>query len=694
MKKLFLFLIIILPGLLLFRCSIDEPVLPTWTSSFRIPLAPEKVIFREDLANDSTIVTSGDSLLISIDGDIDPETITSQDLMVEGQDSNTTFTLDTLRFDTLNAMSTGNVEITESLPFLGDSIGKPVFIPQTVLSANPKTIQSTEFRKAKILNGDIQVKFYNSLPVTLGPNPLSPQGIEVHIYNDSTNTLISDITIPDTLSPGETGIGTAPIGGAGSTWVYSKLRLEYSLPIAKDTVFVVSQQLIDTSHYEIGVALLDLEITEVKGRIDPQVQKRDWTVNWNEKDKIINAQISNGTIDLFINNHIPLSGNVEVRFPDIITPGGQPYQDHITIQADGVSSHTIHLDGYTIKNSQAPGSVLDSMTVDLIITTDGTDEQVLVKATDEIEVTMLTSDIYFTAIEGYLARDTLSIDPFEEHDLVDYNGFGSGFEFKGAQLLLEFENNIHIDSLLLDFTVTGYHKDDNGLITDSAQIDVTEMLQSGNGTDRIVVDGPQVDNFLNILPTDIRGGGSVVYSGLASVSAGDEIMGTYSFSTPFKIKIVDPDPVELDPDTLYKDDIEQDIRDAAGDDIKAAVLRANIKNHSPLGGTVRLIVSADPNHQDIYDTTAYFNPELEFVKTIQMQKAPVDPATGFVNESQLSQVEFSLNTRNLEVFKNSPIRIGMLLLLDETNQYVVLRGSDFVEISGEFEITVLFKDDK
>ncbi len=692
MKKLNLLIILSLLFSLLTNCSIEEPVLPRWVVPFVIPISTEKIIIQEEIVNDTSIVSSGDSLFINIDGEIEPQSITAEDLTISGQTMSDTFALDTLRFDTLNALSTGEIQISELFPMLSNQVGDTAYIPKGTISTDPRVINATEFKKVKVQDGFIQLKVHNNLPLTIGPNSSSPDGLEVIIRNDSTGTLISDIVIPEPIKPGQTGTGTAPIGGSGSIWIYSSISLEYRFPVAEDTSFLVTQELLDSSSYKMDIKLFDLAVSEVHGKVDAQHVERNLRINWTEKDKIIKAELEEGTINLTVKNSLPLTATIDASFPDILDASGNPYQTQLNMEADGTTHHSFQLDGFTIQNSEMPGSVLDDILVNVDVFTEETTEFVPIKSTDKIAVTMDATQLSLKSLEGFLYGDTLNIDPIEENDLIDYEGFNTGINFQGARLLLTFQNQIDIENLQLKIDLTGYHRED-GVTTNSATISIDEYMFESGPQDTLILQGMNVDQFLNILPTDVKVSGTVMYSGMANVQQGDQIWGDYVFTTPFKLKIENPDPVNIDVDTLFADDIEEDVQDAAGDEIQSAKLFANVLNHSPLGGEAKLFVSADPAHQDIYDTTAYFNPELEFVKSLQINKASVDPATGFVNNAEESQINFYLNKQELQVFSHPPVRIGVSLNLEETNGYVVLQGSDFIEFSGKFEIKVLVKDD-
>jgi len=685
-KKIFLLLIIL--GIFL-RCSIDKPVLPRWVVPIVIPIAPEKLIFQGKILQDSTIVLHGDSLFLEFQGKVDPQSITSEQLSIPGVDTSTTFSLDTLKADSLNTLTTGYINISELLPNLGQLIGFNVPLPDTTLSSSAIIDTSSQFQAAKIRNGTLELTLRNDLPFTLAPNSSSPNGVEISLYNDETGELITSLAIPDTIYPHSTGVGSTSLN---DVWVRVPIRLEYKLPILEDTIYV-TQDSIDVWGFQIDLKLIGLEIDEIIGKVDMQFYKDSWRVPLDQENKVIEADIESGNIQLEFLNEIPLRATVNYWLLDLLDSNGDPYHGQFTIDSNSVVQENIVLDGYSLVNSDNPGQLpLDSLVMEFEIQTDSSTEFIHLRASDQISASIHSTEIRFSYLKGYLAKDTLSLDPFEENDIVDYDGFNGGIQLENAELILEIKNDIYIDTLLLNLTIIGYHRDDNGVITDSAMIQLTDERINTGGSDIIALQGAEVAGLINILPTDIKGYGSVVYSGEAEVEVGDSIAAKYFFSTPFKFRIVNMAPVEMDPDTLYDADIDEDLRTAAGDDIRAAILRAKVLNHSPLGGEVKIFVSADMNHQDIYDTT-YFNPDLEFIKHIVLSPASTDPSTGFVTEAQESEIEFGLNTRELRVFRNPPIRIGFWLKIADTNGFVVLRGSDYLQLSGEFEINLLVKDD-
>lgn len=682
----------VLVFLLLSGCSIDEPVLPKWVVPIVIPIGKEKVILQEELPKDSTIVSEGDSLSIHFEDQFDPQSISQEDLSFPGENSSTTLTLEDLQIDSLNTMNSEQIELSELMPLLQTLVGQTFTIPETTLTASPAVVTSDEFKGIHLESGVITLTIHNDLPFPIGPNSFTPNGTLIKIFDDSTGTLITEIQIPDEIPPGEVGRGSAPLTNQGD-WIRPKIRLDYQLPIARATSIQVTQEMLNTAGFHLGMSMSDLAIAEIIGKVDAQQFSDAWKVNFGQDDEIVRAKVSGGSVQLQLHNQFPLGATVHFKLPDVKDASGQTYQDQVVINPSSTVNKNIDLRNFTIESSEVPGQALDGLRVTFEVATQETQGFVHVKKTDLIQTDITTSRLQFSDLEGYLSPDTLNIDSFEENDIADYKNFESGFKFHDAQLQLALQNQIEIDNLSLNLEITGYHKNESGAVTDSATIHVQEALNA-SPQDTIILEGEDVVNFLNILPTDVKGGGFVAYSGRAHINVGDQIQGSYAFSTPLKFEIVNPAPIEIDPDTLTADDIDQDLRDAVGDEIQYARLHATVENHSPIGGTVQIFISNDLSRNDFYDPNREINPDNEFVKSISIQGAPVSSSTGFVKQTIVSQVDFELTTSQLRLFKEPPLMVGYRILLNETNGPVVLKGSDFVEISGKVEVQLLVKDEK
>ncbi len=670
---------------LLAGCSIQEPVLPTWQLMVQIPLSEKKIDIGKEIVNDSTIVVQGsDSLLaISFSGDVDGTQIQRKDLAIPPLDTSFSFTVDTIKLNNIQPIRTRSVNLRELFPQLEYMVGQTVTIPETTVVSVPLYVTAPEFKKIKVTKGILRLTVNNNLPFPLGPNSQTPEGFSLSVWNDSLNQVVTSVQIPEVMESGSSKQEWVNIGNGG--WIYSDFRLEYKVPIAQQTTFTVTNELLDTAGFYIELKLESLEVTEAVAKIEPQHLNHSFDVPVNGDQRIQEAVVDEGFVVLNLDNQTPLAAHVVTKFPNLETATSQIFQDSLIIAPFSTLSHKIDLSNIRFANGNLESAYIDRIQLQIQSRTEGTSGYVHISSNDGVNVQVSSDSIYFSSFTGYISPDTLNLAPIEQHHLADYGGLSDGVFLKNAVLTLTLFNEIYVENLFLNYRIRGYHKDDNGVVTDSADIVLLNQQinpgQPGNpGTTTIQLSGEQVTHFLNILPTDLRGFGKVNYGGTAQVIPGARVWGSYDFSTPLSIIVSNAAPIFADVQTLTDQDIDSDFQKAADDQIGEAALQLNVQNHTPLGGQIRLIVSADSNHTDIYDKN-YFNPELEFEKIISLQPAPTD-ANGFVVQSESNTIQLNLTNKEIRLFKHTPLRIGYEIQIADTQGPVFLRANDFVTISG------------
>ncbi len=440
---------------------------------------------------------------------------------------------------------------------------------------------------------------------------------------------------------------------------------------------------------KIDLTFKDLEIEEISGRVSAQVFEDTLRIGMASENQLIDAVVDSGALQLRFFNRLPLASQITYTLPDIVQEtSGMALSGQVTLQpGDSATQNIQTLQGYRVFNSRTPGQVIDTLTIQLSAISDT--GVVVLRASDEVGVRFISSDLLFRRLEGYLAPDSFDLEPLVAEDLFEYGTFTGGIEIQGIQLILKYYNEIDIQDLRLSGLITGYRIDDNDIIVDSAEVQIPEQLiRTGNNI--IVLQGTEIDQLVNMLPTDLKATGRLAYSGYARVSAGDIFSGEYIFTTPFWVNITNAAAIQIEPDTLTE--IDQDIRRGAGDNLTNARLEGRVLNFSPLSGQGQIFFSRDFTRMDLYDTTSYFNPTLEFIKTVAVPAAQVDPVTGFVTQPAEETFTMELNPQEISIFHSPPIRLGLILHLDNTNGFVILRGSDYLEFSGNIEIRIVFRD--
>ncbi|MFQ5585176.1 MAG: hypothetical protein ACE5GL_12140, partial [Calditrichia bacterium] len=315
-----------------------------------------------------------------------------------------------------------------------------------------------------------------------------------------------------------------------------------------------------------------------------------------------------------------------------------------------------------------------------------------------ISVRIRSDTLFLRSFTGYIAQETLELPGTEEDSVADYQDFPTGISLQDASLELSLLSQITIENFAVNLRVTGYHEK-NGVRTDSATINLSEDLTS-NGTPQnpdilnISVSGPEVAEFLNILPTSIRTSGEVSFQGNADIVQKSYIWGEYLLSTPLRIKVENMAPIEGKVTTLGEGNVDDDVSDVADKHLQSGQLILKLVNHTPLGGELQFMISADPNRTDeaFFDST-FFNPALELTRSAEFIAAPVDPATGFVNTPQISDVNITLNSTELALLSRPPYRAAFRLKLYNTDGFVALRSTDYVKAFGLARVVVISDKD-
>ena len=148
--------------------------------------------------------------------------------------------------------------------------------------------------------------------------------------------------------------------------------------------------------------------------------------------------------------------------------------------------------------------------------------------------------------------------------------------------------------------------------------------------------------------------------------------------------------MEGEPSLLADEDISDIIQDAAEDNILNGELTFILENRLPVGGILRFILSADTADPYLYDAPRDTNLVIE--REVLIQAAPTDPTSGFVTGFSLTEVNYTLNRREIRLFKNPPLVFGYQLRLSDTDGFVTVRYSDNLEMLGRGNFNVLIED--
>ncbi len=536
------------------------------------------------------------------------------------------------------------------------------------------------------------MRLINNLPFTMGPNAASPAGVTLTVLNDSLNQVVAQAAIGSDIPDGASGVGVDNFSPA-TPRVYYRLRIEFSVPVSQPTTVTITNALLDNAGITVEASLQNIRASEAVAKFTNEQQQRTFVKSIPSDNRLKKGVLDRGRVSLQFFNQLPVSVQLTCRFPDVTTVTGQVLTDNVNIAANGNSSQNIILDGASVQDAQSNQNFVDNLKVDLVATVTSNNQFVHLKSSDVFSFAVHTDSMFFNYFEGLIANNEVDITPVIKDNVVDYGEVNSGLHWNDANLTLNLFSEISIDNLFADIFLTGYHKNNAGQITDSARITLlNQFINSGNmnqpGNTVINLSGQQIAGFLNVLPTSVQLKGHIRMNGNAAIHKDSKVWGAYTFSTPLKVQIQNASPIKSDVVTLKRQDVDSDFRKAADEDISGARIKLKVLNHTPFGGQIRLIVSADSSHGDIYDDS-YFNPALEFTKSVDLEPSTIDPATGFAADTRQSDLEIALSREEVRLFKHIGLRIGYELLLADTDGAVSLRSTDFVKVSGTAEVSVL-----
>ncbi len=692
-------ILLILPFFSSCDMGVKDPVLPTWTVPVNVPLAEETFKFSE-LVNDSTIVAQGaDSMLfLSLEGSLESIEMSAADFNIASIDTTHSFQMGSLQIGSLDVLKSGPITLGSFFPDLANLVSGgqtiPFTMPDTTFEPAPTILDAGDFIGMRVVSGQMRIRFTNNLPFPIGPNAEHPQGLRISVF-DSTGAQVVNLLIDQLVATGETVERASAIGGVGSPWIYAPFRTEYVLPIAQQTTFQLSSDVLNNAGVEVDVSLENLEVDEAIARMESQEVENHGGFALDDDIQLREAAIEAGFIRLDFNNQTSVNMTLDFTMPNIITAQGDAYSGSLNISENSSTTLQVPLAGMHISSPGNTGELMDSILIDYRTVTSASSNIIHLSSSDRIDIGIHIESIEFGSVSGYIQEKVFDIDPFEQSDLADYEGVPNNIALDFVDFALRLSNEFFIENMLVNLDIVGYHEE-NGVVTDSARMQIQQQsinpgLPGSPGITVITVPGDEAAVFLNILPTRIRTFGSILGSGELEVHQNSSVSGEYSFSTPLRFRIDGEANYTGDVTTLDDQDIGKEIRDAADDNFEEATLSLHLTNSTPLGGTIRLIVSGDAQHSDIYDDT-YFNPSLEFIKEVTVTPAQADPNTGFVTASQNNEITLSLTRDEFRIFKNPPLNVGYELRLDGTDGVVSLRANDFVTVSGTARVQILIKD--
>ena len=255
------------------------------------------------------------------------------------------------------------------------------------ITINPS---ETIVEQAIMSHGGLDISVTNNLPLT--------GNILLHIpslYFESTD---STLKLNFVLESGAFSLPTVDLDGWSLTMDFNDQYLEYNYIINTDDTEPNSITISQTDNVELDLQISEIFFSTVSGQIESQIVLQSGDLNIESESRIQNASISNGQMNLIVDNNIGGSANVRLTVPELIK--GNSILDTILTIDSGENGFTISLSDYHMQ----PISVDDQrLTYNTNTTT--LPEINTYYLQDSIYITMNLSGLTFDAVSGFLNQD-------------------------------------------------------------------------------------------------------------------------------------------------------------------------------------------------------------------------------------------------------------------------------------------------
>lgn len=665
---------------LIAACSFNQPDVPSWDTSWKLYL-PLKNFNLEKIVNDSTLIadtTNGQPVVkFELKDSTDWVRVEQKDLSIDGIDQEFSAEIGTIRLQSKSDVQTTPLGLNDLLPpelTVSDTI--PPY-PDRTITPDPKDVTYDFYKSALIKSGSLYLTFYNDLFLTV------KSGLTIDVYNNGGETpvKIAEIVFDKPITP--FSVVQSNVVDLSGKRISNHFLLVYTIPIqGTDTSTVITDEMRNGTIYSV-LSIENIEVSEAEAKIPEQSFSRDETVALpQDEHKIINAEISSGTIYLDVTNRSNVHTNLHIVIPNI-QQNGEPKTVDLDMQANTTATVPIDLENSIILNTDNPDQPIDSLNIHVDATVSSDDQIVTITENDGVDVHVTSSQIYFKEIKGILAPIEQVIDP-TDMDISDLfkNISGEGLHLDDLRLILTFENQIDIP-INIHLKISGYHED--GGQTDSVTMIVDRTIQrsSVSHLTQIVLDKnsttPSIVDLISILPTRISITGKAVIEGEGSVQVNDGIRSKFLISSPLSYTLTNPIVFKADMDSIKKDDIDDDTRDRLADDLSELSLHLNISNGTPISAQTKLILAADSTE---LGTDAIQDSTRKMVVKADIAAGQVD-ANGFVQTPTVNEVVVKLTHQQAQLFRLSPIYLQQTItFLPTGNQKVVIRTNDEITLDA------------
>ncbi len=371
-------------GLIVAGCSLDrsqDPVPPSWDVTLEIPLYQGTVGFK-DFLSDSLITTQatglgtdsifafhdevaidrvevGDQLSIddihksfsqsiddvTVDDTQIQEAVTFDEVGVDPIAQSIRSEVGTIELNNIAPQTTDPFQLNQVYPGINDiPDGTTTSIPAFTLTPLVKPFTFNDFDDATFSGGFLDVTIVNQMVITLG-TPITIDLLEIS-GADTLPIPGATIIFSNVIAPDDSATGTLDL--TGITLPGQILVQVSGASGGTEGSTILVDQSVKTSGFVTRIGARDLQVVSATAQIPEQVISDTSSIQMAaDSNKVEDALILNGALDLAVNNQMPVDAVLDLTIPSLVDPSGTPFSiAGLTLSAGTLTQNAYVLDDY------------------------------------------------------------------------------------------------------------------------------------------------------------------------------------------------------------------------------------------------------------------------------------------------------------------------------------------------------------
>ena len=341
-----------------------------------------------------------------------------------------------------------------------------VLVDTVALIPQQKSVNFDSFTSAALSSGYIDVKIINNLFIPLG----------APIYIDIKNNIGTQIfqLIWDTeIVAGDSATASQDVSGMS---LPGSMLVEVSGTSNGSQGQQVAVTTADmSSTFTVGLTAREFQVTQASAVVSAQSIADSSSITLDPSETLVEeAVISKGNFEITITNSLPLTGMVRLTIPSLYFGStDSTFKQNFNLPTDTLTISPVDMTGWTMAMDFAD----QYLNYHYLITTADTDTNIVtISQTDNVELDLGITDIYFSSLTGKIESQTI---------------------IEGGDVNIESESQIQsatISEGQMDLVISN----NIGGVAD-VQLTVPELVLNGTGLDTVLTINPGDNGYIIVL---------------------------------------------------------------------------------------------------------------------------------------------------------------------------------------------------